>query len=375
MCYYIFDISNFGLLLLTIITYLKLIAKFFDRLTKADKILLAIVFVALAANFLLMKQPILIASLLSQNKSQPGGPITTANLAAVFDKKITNKKEQGVSSDTGFNGFRLAEREEELAGFALIESSAFLSAAGPLQDLRQSGNLMIYEVKKGDTLSEIAESFGVSVNTLIWANKNLSSRSLKPGQEIILLPVSGVMHTVSKDQTLESIAKLYKTDIEKIKKYNDVDGVLAAGTTLIIPGAKPLSTTAYDSSDYSNLPKKSGYFIMPTNGWNWGQLHPNNAVDIANSCGTPVYASAEGLVIEVDGTGYNSGYGQFIEIEHPNKTSTLYAHLSKILVSKGKMVEQGEIIGYIGNTGKVHGYSGCHLHFEVHGAQNPFAKY
>lgn len=365
------------LLYLTIITYLKLIAKFFGRLTKADRVLSAIVFVALAVNLLLMKQPILIASLLSQNEFQPGGPITTANLVAVFNEKVTNEKDQGVSSDTGFNGFSLAQNEEELAGFALIEDSAFLSATGPLQDLRQSGNLMVYKVKEGDTLSEIADSFGISVNTLIWANKNLSSRSLKPGQEIILLPVSGVIHKVASNETLESIANLYKIDIEKIKKYNDVSGVLAVGTTLVIPDAKPLSTTAYSSSAYSALPKISGYFAIPTTGWNWGKLHSDNAIDIANSCGTPVYASAEGLVIEADSTGYNSGRGQYIKILHQEspEISTSYFHLSKISVSKGKMVGKGEIIGYIGNTGNVVGYTGCHLHFEIHGAQNPFAKY
>ena len=150
---------------------------------------------------------------------------------------------------------------------------------------------------------------------------------------------------------------------------------MAVGNTLVIPGAKLSAKAIVSNSTYSNLPKYLGYFIMPTTGWNWGQLHPNNAVDIANSCGTPIYAAADGLVIDIKEGGYNGGYGNYLEIEHPNGTHTLYAHLSKIVVAEGKMVEQKELIAYIGNTGNTHGYTGCHLHFEVHRAQNPFAKY
>ena len=353
---------------------MKFIAKLFGRLTKANKILIGLVFVILAANLLLIKQPIL-ADLLSQNSSQLGGPATNADLVAVFNQKATDEKEHAVSS-SGLNGFNLAQSEEELAGFALIEDSAFLSATGPLTNiLAKRENLMIYKVQTGDTLSEIAENFGISANTIMWANKSLAARSLKPGQEIILLPVSGVIHKVSSGETLESIAKLYKVEVEKIKKYNEIEGVLATGTSLVIPDAKPLSKSTYDSSAYSGLPKISGYFALPTTGWNWGNLHSYNAVDIANSCGTPVYAAAVGLVIKASDSGYNGGYGQFLKIEHPNGTYTLYAHLDKIFVTEGKMVQKGELIGNIGNTGKTHGYSGCHLHFEVHGAQNPFAKY
>ncbi len=121
------------------------------------------------------------------------------------------------------------------------------------------------------------------------------------------------------------------------------------------------------------------YFASPTTGWNWGRLHDYNAVDIANRCGTPVYAAAEGLVVEVaNDDGWNNGYGNYIKIEHPingSKTYTRYAHLSKVLVDKGIYVLQGAEIGLMGNTGNTIGQTGCHLHFEVYGAKNPFGKY
>lgn len=127
----------------------------------------------------------------------------------------------------------------------------------------------------------------------------------------------------------------------------------------------------------NNAPKDkdAAYFAPPTIGWNWGKLHHYNAVDIANRCGTPIYASAEGFIIEEDSTGnWNDGYGNYIKIEHPNNTQTLYAHLEKSAVSISQHVKAKDFIGYIGNTGNTDGPTGCHLHFEVHGAKNPFAR-
>ena len=126
-----------------------------------------------------------------------------------------------------------------------------------------------------------------------------------------------------------------------------------------------------------NSNKKSNsdnYFAMPATGWNQGTLHNYNAVDIANNCGSPIYAAADGLVTESVNEGWNNGYGSYIKIEHQNNTETLYSHLEKITVSLGKYVHKKDVIGYMGNTDNTHGPTGCHLHFEVHGADNPLAK-
>ena len=128
-----------------------------------------------------------------------------------------------------------------------------------------------------------------------------------------------------------------------------------------------------ENSLNSNLNSQKNFvlnFILPTDGLNFGKLHQRNAVDIANSCGTDIWASADGLVIEIKSTGWNGGYGKYVKIEHLNNIKTLYAHLSKINVSLGQKVKQGEKIGEIGQSGEA---TGCHLHFEVLGAKNPFA--
>ena len=109
----------------------------------------------------------------------------------------------------------------------------------------------------------------------------------------------------------------------------------------------------------------------------FSELHANNAVDIGNKCGVAVKASAGGTVVKkllksIGSSGWNNGYGLFVLIEHSNGVKT-YAHLNKVLVKVGDSVNQGDQIGLVGNTGNADGPTGCHLHFEIISARNPFA--
>ncbi len=266
--------------------------------------------------------------------------------------------------------FDIAQGPDEFGGFAVIDSSFLLSPGSPLSNILPTRDgLMIYKVQSGDTLSSVASNFGISLNTLFWANPNLKARSvLKVGQEVVVLPVSGVLHQVKENDTIASLSNQYSVSPDQITQFNPR---ISLGNTIIIPGAKPNSKSV--SSAPSNLPRLAGYFAIPTTGWNWGRLHHNNAVDIANACGTAIYAAAEGLVVESK-TGWNQGYGNVVVVEHPNNISTRYAHLQKSAVEVGQYIVQGDSVGYMGNTGNTHGPTGCHLHFEVAGAVNPFAK-
>lgn len=272
--------------------------------------------------------------------------------------------------EIGISGasFAIAENDEDAVGFVMVDSASVLNVNSPLSNIvANRDGLLTYKIKEGDNLSSIAAQFGISLNTILWANDGLRANLIRAGQEIVILPVSGVLHPVQEGETLESIAHLYDVPITQILKFND-----SSAATFIIPGAKPQKTSTVFSS--SNLPDLRGYFVIPTTGWNWGRLHGTNAIDIANACGTPVYAAAEGLVVAARSIGWNSGYGNYIDIEHPNGAATRYAHNQKNIVSDGDYVLQGDHIAYIGNTGNTHGPTGCHLHFEVRGAKNPFAK-
>ncbi len=259
----------------------------------------------------------------------------------------------------------------------IVDNNAVMANAGPMgtindiQDTKpDSGQISIYVVRRGDTLSEIAGMFDVSINTIRWANNIKPDSSIQPGDILVILPVSGIQYTVKKGDTLKSIASKYSGDVNEIISFNDLDpsAGLTTGQTIIIPdGDTP-------ESQNTIAPKQQkvyvGYYIRPIDGGRKSQgIHGYNAVDLANSCGTPVYASAAGNVILSRTTGWNGGYGKMIVISHSNGTQTLYAHLSKIVALSGWHVAQGQLIGYVGTTGRS---TGCHLHFEIRGAKNPF---
>lgn len=237
-----------------------------------------------------------------------------------------------------------------------------------------TGQISVYIVRAGDTLSEIAEMFGVSTNTVVWAN-DLRGSIIKEGQELLILPISGVRHIVKSSDTLQSIAKSYKADLEDILSYNSLsaDYKIKSGDVVIVPNGIISASANIKSSltqTSSGLPTYSGYYLRPIVGGRKSQgIHGYNAVDLAAPTGTPIMTSADGQVIIVRPSGYNGGYGLYVVIEHPNNTQTVYGHMSKVNATVGQRVDQGEVIGAVGNTGHS---TGPHLHFEVRGAKNPF---
>lgn len=261
----------------------------------------------------------------------------------------------------------------------VVEGSALVSSVGPsgtasdsLIHKPTSDQISIYVVREGDTLSQIAEMFDVTVNTIKW-NNNLSSNTLRPGDTLVILPISGVKHAVIKGDTITSIAKKYKGDIDEIVAYNNIrEGEsLAAGSIIIIPDGEVLtSSSSYVAAGSSSLKEYKGYYMRPVVGGRRSQgLHGHNAIDIAAPVGTPILAMADGEIIIAKTGGWNGGYGNYIVIKHSNGTQTLYAHNSSNVVSVGDTVSQGDVIGFIGTTGKI---TGPHLHFEIRGAKNPF---
>jgi LysM repeat protein len=240
-----------------------------------------------------------------------------------------------------------------------------------------NGQISTYIVRSGDTLAEIAEMFDVSVNTILWANDMSKGSTIKVGQTLVILPMSGVMHTVVKGDTLNSIAKKYGGDIAEISSFNDliISSKLAIGDTIMIPDGQ-VSSSIRPSTASSKLitssggPSYAGFYQKPFIGGHKTQgLHGYNAVDYGMPIGTSLYASAAGTVIIAKNSGWNGGYGSYVVIQHSNNTQTVYAHMSNVVVSVGQKVKQGQTIGSSGNTGKS---TGPHLHFEIRGAKNPF---
>lgn len=273
----------------------------------------------------------------------------------------------------------------------VLDDSALLPDIGPsgtLADIESSehqGKISLYVVRKGDTLPQIAKMFGVSVNTILWANDLEKGVSLREKQTLVILPVNGVQYTVKKGDTLRGIAKKYKSDIDEIITFNDLnpDHVLSVGDTIIIPDAEETSVatsskTAPKSSSntprFAAYPAYTGYYTHPLPHSRKTQgIHGYNGVDLAASAGTPVLAAADGTVVvskfRTTGNPWFGGYGNYVVIEHANGTQTLYSHMNTVYVSVGARVDKGQSIGEVGSTGKS---TGAHLHFEVRGAKNPF---
>jgi len=241
-----------------------------------------------------------------------------------------------------------------------------------------------YIVEEGDTLSSLADSFGISINTILWANDLTKNSVVKPGQKLVILPVSGIVHHVKSGDTISSIAQTYKGKTDEIIAFNDIaNEAVYIGDIIVIPSGTMPSVTVQKQQTTSSVPIASSYFICPHSACRISQwLHWYNAIDFNGKCGDPIVASAAGKVLKVQLTSSTSrwafgGAGNHITILHPNGVVTMYGHVSAALVSPGETVSQGQVIALMGGQPGTPGAgmsTGCHVHFGVTGAKNPFSR-
>lgn len=250
-----------------------------------------------------------------------------------------------------------------------IPAGAFARASA-----QTSNAILTYEAKQGDSVQSVARAFGVSENTIRWVN-NLKTDEFVSGQRLLVLPLSGILHRVVQGETIDTIAAQYGISVARIRAANGLgsENIAQVGSSLIIPGADATQSIPFALAVTPSSGGGGFSLRIPTTGWNWGKLHFNNAVDIANECGTPVYASAAGVISRAAQDGWNDGLGVYVAIDHGNGVETVYAHLSAAFVAPGTRVQAGDIIGSMGKSGRADGVNGCHVHFEVSGAKNPFA--
>lgn len=277
-----------------------------------------------------------------------------------------------------------AQPSSSRGGADILAQDGVLISTGPvgadeLAASQNSGEISVYTVREGDSLSMIAEMFDVTANTILWANDLASARAIQPGQTLIILPIAGVRHVVKSGDTIASIAKKYEGDADEIVAYNQLADAtdITVGATVIIPGGamhtepvKVAVTPTKSSANTNAAGTGSSALSHPAPGTVKSQgIHGYNAVDFAGAIGTSIRAAAAGEVIVSKSAGWNGGYGNYIVVRHSNGSQTLYAHLSANHVGVGASVAKGEVIGAMGNTGKS---TGPHLHFEVRGSRNPF---
>ena len=224
-----------------------------------------------------------------------------------------------------------------------------------------------YTVRSGDTISGIAKKFGLTnISTLISVNDIGNVRQLAAGQKLKIPSIDGVIYTVKNGDSLNAIVSKYAVSLETLVDVNELSSeVLQKGQQLFIPGVGLDKQTLQNAmGDMFKMPISAKFRWSSPYG---SRIDPiagvksfHTGVDMACPTGTPIYASMSGKVITA---GINRVYGNYVIIDHGNGYQTLYAHMSKIIATKGQWVSQGTRIGLVGSTG----YStGPHLHFTVY---------
>lgn len=258
----------------------------------------------------------------------------------------------------------LAETDADSDGIAAAEVLS--------QDARSSEGLELcyftYRVQKGDMIGFIADKFNVTQDTIISVNNIHQSRLIQIGQILKIPSMPGIVYTVKKNgETANSIAEKFEVSAEKLARVNHLqeNQNLVAGQTLFAPDALLDWVTRQEiNGDLFHKPVRSRYYLSSYYGWRSspfsGKRSYHSGVDMACPQGTPVYAALGGTVTSV---GYNNVYGNYIIVTHHSGYKTLYGHLSKQLVTRGKWVDTNSRIGLVGSTGLS---TGPHLHFTVY---------
>lgn len=242
-----------------------------------------------------------------------------------------------------------------------------------------------YTIEDGDTISTIAEKFGIGVSSILWENDLNAQSIIRPGDVLKILPVSGITHKVASGESIKSLANKYSVSEKDIINTNDLlpTQSLTIGQKLIIPGGKKQEYASFKPKTYSGFsvikdivkpisniikpkdrqyaPNISNRMTWPTAGYRITQYFSwrHFAVDVANHVGTPLYAADAGVV---EFSGWSNGYGNNVVVNHGGGKKTRYAHASKLYVTKGDRVDKGEQIAAMGSTGWS---TGSHIHFEV----------
>jgi LysM repeat protein len=295
---------------------------------------------------------------------------------------VTNDSQTQAVMTSGFRSkFAFAQENTGADGSQVLALSTDTQmSVDPLTQVsdKPRADIFEYTVEDGDTLAAIAKKFGVDNDSIKWLNPELNERKIKPGSVMKIPPVTGVMHTVKSGETVYSIAKRYNVSAQAIVDFpfnefsNDETFALAIGQQIVVPdGVMPTEIISPRSNLAGTLTPNAGA-VSATGSWIWpaqGTITQwykawHKGLDIANHSGGNILAADSGTVV-MAGWPDNSGYGNRVLIDHGNGYQTLYAHMSKISVTVGQTVNRGNVIGFMGSTGRS---TGTHLHFEIRSA-------
>ncbi|CAM3248699.1 M23 family metallopeptidase [Deinococcus saxicola] len=248
-----------------------------------------------------------------------------------------------------------------------------------------------YRVRSGDTLGQIAVRAGLSVKQVQAANPKLRGKTVVQAGWVLTLPArpgAATQYRVRSGDSLSLIAKRYNVSLSQLFRANPLYAggkPVQVGALVSIPARTVAASSSSSSSRTSAATVRTASTSNRGDGWLWplsryntissgygertleGDSEMHYGVDIVAPLGTPVRAARSGRVLE-SRPDFERGWGWTVVIEHPDGWITRYAHLSVNLIRKGELVNQGQAIGRVGNTGRS---TGPHLHFGTYLRWNP----
>ncbi len=256
-----------------------------------------------------------------------------------------------------------ANMESTLIGYLISEPIPVGDEIKLHPEIVRKLKISTYQIRAGDTLSGIANRFNLNLDTIISMNDISDARALPAGMKLEIPNTNGLRYRIKRGDSLGGIARAYGIRLETLVDWNNLESaVIQPAQELFIPGVR-MSTNELNRvlgklfiyPTRGRITSRFGYRKNPFSGVR--EFH--NALDIGNIVGTPIVATMNGTVARV---AYYPWLGKYMILTHADGFQSLYGHLSKVLVSKGKRIRQGQKIAEMGNTG----YStGPHLHFAV----------
>lgn len=304
------------------------------------------------------------------------GFVVASTLGVIHYRDMQGKG--GYDTSDPFLAINIIEPDKETVQEEEIPAVAEGEAAEPQESIAEVPSVtegdrdlwyQSYCIKKGDMIGFIAESFGITQDTIISVNHIGNSRLIQPGDYLKIASMPGILYTVKEGgETIASITEKYKVDAQKCSLANNtpLEEELSAGRSIFVPDAKMDWATVQEiNGDLFTRPLRVNYYISSRFGWRTNPFNSakrtyHGGVDMACPKGTNIYAALSGKVITA---GWSDIYGNYVVVSHHSGYKTLYGHMSKISVKAGQSVTTATKLGEVGSTGMS---TGNHLHFAVY---------